>query len=63
MYHNAALLRICTGPFNVTIGNESEKYITGITPSNATFGIWGKCFLIEFCSMFYRNMLVLQSFT
>ena len=31
-----------TGPFNNTIGDLSHKYDTGITPSDATFAIWGK---------------------
>ena len=33
---------ISLGPFNNTIGDLSRKYTTPITPSGATFGIWGK---------------------
>jgi len=46
------------GPFNTTIGNLSHKYSTGITPSNATFGIWGKVIVLFY---FLFAMLVNQS--
>ena len=39
------LLFLFAGPLNSTIGNISHKYYTPITPADATFGIWGECFV------------------
>jgi len=57
----AKLNNPATSPFNTTIGNQSAKYHTDITPSGATFAIWGLIYTwtgfatIYVCSLLFRK--------
>jgi len=58
---SAKLNNPATSPFNTTIGNQSGKYNTDITPSGATFAIWGLIYAwtglatIYVCSLLFRK--------
>lgn len=45
-------------PFNATIGDLSHKYDTGITPSDATFAIWGLIYIWQGALVIYLTTLV-----
>ncbi|KAF6037926.1 hypothetical protein EB796_003775 [Bugula neritina] len=55
---NAVLNIPGISPFNTTIGNLSHKYSTGITPSNATFGIWGLIYFWQLVLVVYVSTLL-----
>jgi len=58
---SAKLNNPATSPFNTSIGNESEKYQTGITPAAGTFAIWGLIYtwqglaVLYVCSLLFRK--------